>query len=216
MKLSFSKFELGAKVAGIPPFELSDESFSGQIQSMVIGGKLRYSIVEKRKGVVRYGVSAGGFYEYTSGTLGLNMNDTFEVYANADTSTPEDEHVANLTTSSAFDSSWKGHTFGGEAQGNIQILFINLFAGGRLSTSWGEATTSVSGDVTVEEVYTGYVTANPSESVDVSTDAAPSGIDFYGFGGLEFKIFPLVVGARGGYNFGNQVITLDFGARLQF
>ena len=70
--------------------------------------------------------------------------------------------------------------------------------------------------MTVQEVYTGYVTASPTESVDVSTEAAPSGLDFYGFGGLEFKIFPLVLGARGGYNFSNPVITLDFGARLQF
>jgi hypothetical protein len=215
-KVSISKFELGLKVAGIPPVQLSNESYSGEIQSMVIGGKLRYSIIEKSKGIMQYGVSAGGFYEYTKGSLGLNMSDTFEVFADADPFTPGDEHVANLLTSNDFDSTWKGHTVGGEAQGNMKILFIKIFAGGRLSTSWGKATTSITGDVTVEEVYAGYVTANPTESIDVTTETVPSGFDFYGFGGLEFKIFPLVVGARGGYNFGNRVITMDIGARLQF
>ena len=216
LKLTLSKFELGAKVAGIPPFELSQDTFSGEIQSLVIGGKLRYGLIDKHKGIFQYGVSAGGFYEFTRGNLGLNLSDTFEVYEEVDAGSPGEEHVANLNTTSGFDSAWRGHTLGGEVQGNVKILFVNLFGGGRVSTSWGKATTSIDGDVTVQSVYPGYTVESPTESVDVTTEAAPSGLDFYGFGGLEFKIFPVVLGARGGYNFSNQVITLDFGARLQF
>ena len=221
LKLTLNKFELGAKLAGIPQIDLSKVSkgeLDGQLQNVVIGGKLRYGIIDKHKGIFQYGVSAGGFYEFTKGSLGLNLNETFEVYEDVNPLTPGDEHVANLLTSNAFDSTWRGHTVGGEAQGNVKILFVNLFAGGRLSTSWGKATTSIAGDVTVqpEAGYEGFVSASLTESVDVTTEAGPSGLDVYGFGGLEFKILPVIVGVRGGYNFSNQVITLDLGTRLQF
>jgi hypothetical protein len=218
LKLSVSKFELGAKVAGIPPLERDKDTLGWQIQNVVIGGELRYKIIDKHRGIFQYGVSAGGFYEFTKGSLGLTLNDSIEVYEEVDAGSPGEEHVADLLTSSVFDSSWKGSTLGGEVQGNVKILFVNVFGGGRLSTSWGKANTSITGDVTVQPVpaYAGYVTASPLESVDVSTEAGPSGLDFYGFGGLEFKILPVLVGVRGGYNFSNQVVTLDLGARLQF
>ena len=31
-----------------------------------------------------------------------------------------------------------------------------------------------------------FVTANPIESIDISTSASPSGLAYYGFGGVEF------------------------------
>jgi len=221
MKVNLFGFELGAKVAGIPPFQLSSENFSGEIQSMVIGGKLRYEILDKKVAALRFGLSAGGFYEYTKGNLGLSMRESFAVYEDVDPTQAGEEYIADLLTTSAFDTSWKGHTLGGEVQGNMKVLFINIFAGGRLSTSWGQASTALIGDATAtvrEEYKSGpyQVNVNPSESVEVTTETVPSGLGFYGFGGLEFKIFPLVLGARGGYNFSNQVITLDLGARLQF
>jgi hypothetical protein len=216
LKLTLSKFELGAKVAGIPSMEGGEDATRWQIQSMVVGGKLRYGLIDKHRGVFQYGVSVGGFYEFTRGDVGLNLSDTVKVYEEVDPLSPGEEHVANLNTTSAFDSTWRGHTVGGEVQGNVKVLFVNLFAGGRVSTSWGKATTSIDGDVTVQSVYPGYTVESPTESVDVTTEAKPGGIDFYGFGGLEFKILPVVLGVRGGYNFSNQVITLDFGTRLQF
>jgi len=219
VKVNIRGFELGAKVAGIPPVELRSETYRGEIQSMVIGGKLRYGIIDKHKGVFQYGLSAGGFYEYTNGSLSVTMLDTFAVYEDVDDN-GTDEYIADLTATGDFDSEWRGHTFGGEVQGNMKILFLNLFAGGRLSTSWGKATTSINADTSAEltpdGVASGVTIDNPTEPISVTTDAEPDGIAFYGFGGLEFKIFPLVLGARGGYNFRNQVITLDLGARLQF
>ena len=100
----------------------------------------------------------------------------------------------------------------------MKILLVNLFAGGRLSTSWGSAHTSVNGDVTVNPVagYEAFVTANPTENINVATEASPDGFDYYAFGGLEAKLLPVVIGGRFGYNFSNDVITLDLGARLQF
>jgi hypothetical protein len=221
MRLNISRFEVGAKLAGIPQIDLSKLTkgeVDGQLQNVVIGGKLRYGLIDKHRGVFQYGVSVGGFYEFTRGDVGLNLSDTVKVYEEVDPLSPGEEHVANLNTTSAFDSTWTGHTLGGEVQGNVKVLFVNLFAGGRVSTSFGKATTSINGDVTVQPVpaYAGFVSALPTESVDVTTEAKPGGIDFYGFGGLEFKILPVVLGVRGGYNFSNQVITLDLGARLQF
>ena len=216
MKVNIKGFEIGGKVAGIPPFELSNESFDGEVQSMVIGAKLRYRIVDKKLAVLRFGLSAGGFYEYTKGNIGLVMTDSFAVYEDV-TPDPGDEHIADLVSTNAFNSDWRGHTVGGEVQGNMKILIVNLFAGGRLSTSWGSAHTSVNGDVAVNPVagYEAFVTAN-TETIDVTTEASPDGLDYYAFGGLEAKILPVVIGGRLGYNFRNEVITLDLGARLQF
>jgi hypothetical protein len=213
-KFKLFGFELGVKVAGVPPYALSGDTFSANVQNMVIGGKLRYEIVDKKLAVVQFGVSAGGFYDYTKGNLGLTMNQSSAVYEDVDSDGTK-EYIADVLNTNTFDTSWKGHTLGGEVQGNMKVLFLNLFAGGRLSTSWGKANTNISGDVTITPVG-GYTVESPSESIDVSTEAAPSGFDFYGFGGIEAKIFPLVLGLRGGYNFSNNVIALDFGARLQF
>ena len=217
MKVNIKGFEIGGKVAGIPPFELSNESFDGEVQNMVIGAKLRYRIVDKKHAVLRFGLSAGGFYEYTKGNIGLVMTDSFAVYEDV-TADPGDEHIADLVSTNAFNSDWRGHTVGGEVQGNMKILFVNLFAGGRLSTSWGSAHTSVNGDVAVNPVagYEAFVTANPTENIDGTAEASPDGLDYYAFGGLEAKLLPVVIGGRLGYNFRNEVITLDLGARLQF
>ncbi len=217
MKLTVRGFELGAKVAGIPPFELSNENFLGEVQSMVIGGKLRYRIVDKKLAVLRFGVSAGGFYDFSRGALELTMRDSFAVYEDV-TGGPEEEHIADLVSTNSFDTNWQGHTVGGEVQGNIKILFFNLFVGGRMSTSWGSADTSVNGDVSVNPVsgYEIYVTANPTETIDIDTESHPDGLDYYAFGGLEVKILPVVICGRFGYNFSNDAIALDFGARLQF
>jgi|GEM_PF-1862646 len=217
MKVNIKGFELGAKLAGIPPFQFNSGNLNGELQNTIIGGKLRYEIVDKKVAVLRFGLSAGGFYEYTRGNITMQMTESFAVLADV-TPEPGDEHIADLVSSNAFDSDWKGHTVGAELQGNMKVLFINLFLGGRLSTSWGSANTTINGDVTVVPVsgYEGFVTANPSESIDIATDASPSGLAYYGFGGVEFKILPVVIGGRLGYNFRNEVVTLDFGARLQF
>jgi hypothetical protein len=185
MKVNIKGFEIGGKVAGIPPYELSNENFTGEVQSMVIGAKLRYRIVDKKLPVVRFGVSAGGFYEYTKGNIGLVMTNSFAVYEDV-TADPGDEYIADLVSTNTFDSNWKGHTVGGEVQGNMKILFVNLFGGGRISTSWGSADTSVNGDVTVNPVagYEAFVTANPTETIDITTEASPDGLDYYAFGGL--------------------------------
>lgn len=217
VKVNIKGFEIGGKVAGIPPFQFSSGNLNGELQNTIIGGKLRYEIVDRKVTVLRFGLSAGGFYEYTRGNITMQMTESFAVLADV-TPEPGDEHIANLVSSNSFDSNWKGHTVGAEMQGNMKILFINLFIGGRLSTSWGNAQTTIDGDVTVNPVsgYEGFVTASPSESIDISTSASPSGLAYYGFGGVEFKIFPIVLGGRLGYNFHNEVITVDFGARLQF
>jgi hypothetical protein len=218
MKVNIKGFEVGAKLAGIPPFQFSNGNLNGEMQNTIIGGKLRYEIVDKKVSLLRFGVSAGGFYEYTKGNMAMQMTESFEVYEEVNPMQPGEEHIANLVSSNAFDSDWKGHTVGAELQGNMKIAFFNIFLGGRLSTSWGSAQTTIDGDVTVspESGYEGYVTANPSEPIDIATDASPDGLGYYGFGGLEFKILPIVVGGRLGYNFRNDVITADFGARLQF
>jgi hypothetical protein len=217
-KITVRRFEFGGKLAGIPPFELSNDNLNGEVQSMVIGAKLRYRLVDKKLAVLRFGVSAGGFYEFTSGTIGLVITDSFAAYEDVNPMEPGEEHVADLVSTNAFNSEWRGHTVGGEVQGNIKILFINLFAGARMSNSWGSAQTSILGAVDVIPVpeYAGDVTADPTEDIDIDTEASPDGLDYYAFGGIEAKILPVVIGGRMGYNFKNEVITFDLGARLQF
>ena len=218
MKVNIKGFEIGGKVAGIPTYQFSSGNMEGQLQNTIIGGKLRYEIVDKKLAVLRFGVSAGGFYEYTRGSIAMAMTESFAVMEDVNPMEPGDEHIANLVSSNAFDSNWKGHTVGAEVQGNMKITIINLFLGGRLSTSWGSAQTTIDGDVSVvpESGYEAYVTANPSESIDIVSESSPDGLAYYGFGGVEVKILPIIVGGRLGYNFRNEVVTLDFGARLQF
>jgi hypothetical protein len=216
-KVMILGFELGAKLGGIPPFEAQNENFSASINNLVLGGKLRYRVVDKKIAVLHFGVSVGGFYEFTRGNLALTAADSFGVFEDVNND-GMDEYIADVTTSGAFETEWRGSTFGGEAQANAKILFINLFGGARISTSFGNATTLIDGSSTLsaQPGYETDVTEHTNEIVSVDAESGPTGIDYYAFAGLEVKILPLAIGARGGYNFSNQIITLDIGARLQF
>jgi hypothetical protein len=131
----------------------------------------------------------------------------------------QEEHIADLVTTAGFDTEWSGSTVEGEAQVNAKILLFNIFVGGRLSKSFGEAKTDLTGESTLaaQPGFEGFVTETPvPEPVDINTSAGPSGVDTVAFGGVEFKILPLNIVARGSYNFKNENFTGDLGARLQF
>jgi hypothetical protein len=212
-KANIKGFELGLKVAGIPTIQAG----GAQVNSLILGGKVRYRLLDKKFVLVRLGASVGGFYEYTTGNVTFVDQTTMPVYEDVDTD-GQDEHIANLNTTAGFASEWSGSTVGGEAQVNAKILFFNIFAGARLSKSFGNAKTVMDGvtSLTAQPGYGAFVTDDPGTATSISTEAGPSGVDTTAFGGVEFKILPVTVAARGSYNIKSENYTVDAGARLQF
>jgi hypothetical protein len=217
-KLAIRRFEVGAKLAGIPSGEVQVDNVTAQVNNFVIGGKLRYRILDKKLVLMRLGVSAGGFLEYTRGNISVSALETFSVFEDID-SDGVDDHIANIATETGGSTTWSGSTFGAEGQANLKILFLNIFGGLRLSKSVGKATTEFDGNTTLtltDPIYDPFVDQFTATPISVSAEASPSGIDTNLFGGLEVKILPIAVGARVGYNLKNENITLDAGIRVQF
>ncbi len=215
-KFKIKKFEIGGKLAGIPKIE--DKDAGVQLNNMIIGGKLRYELWDRRVlMLLRTGASFGGFLEYINGNVTMLERNTMPVTMDIPGFGPT--QVANLVTEAGFETNWKGLTVGGEAQANFQILFVNLFGGARLSKTFGKATTDLSGSTTLQltdPTYTPYVSEFTNQQLVISTEAKPEGIDTTLFGGVEVKILMLAVTLRGGYNFKNSNYVVDGGARLQF
>ena len=212
-KLSIRRLEIGFKLGGIPQYDV--DNFS--IHNMILGGKLRYNIKSFNLVFIKGGVSAGALFEYMSGGLDYSTSTGYPVYLDVEgTST----HVADVTTTASLQNSWKAATVGGEAQAYFQVLFLNFFVGSRLSKTFGTADSSISGEAYLEADST-YESTNLIQSgpigfvsIPASTDAA--GIEVYGFGGAEFKLFIFTITARGSYNFIGKTLSADVGARLQF
>ncbi len=215
-KFKIKRFEVGGKLAGFPKIE--DKDAGVQLNNMIIGGKLRYELWDKRVlMLLRTGASFGGFFEYINGNVTMLGRDSIPVFVDV----PElgSTQVANLITETGFETNWKGFTVGGEGQINFQILFINLFGGARFSKTFGKATTDLSGSTTLEltdSMYDPYVEDFTNKQLVISTEAKPEGFDTTLFGGLEVKILMLAVTLQGGYNFKNSNYMLEGGARLQF
>jgi len=214
-KFKIKRFEIGGKLAGIP--EIEDKDAGVRLNNMIIGGKLRYELWDKRMLLfLRTGASFGGFFEYINGNITMLGRDSIPVIM--DIPAFGTQQVATLETETGFETNWKGMTVGGEAQTNFQILFINLFGGARLSKTFGKATTDISGSTTLEPnpEYSKYVENFTDEQLLISTEAKPEGIDITLFGGAEVKILMLAVTLQGGYNFKNSNYLLEGGVRLQF
>ena len=209
-KANIKGFELGVKVSGIPNIAVEGT----RINSLILGGKVRYRLLDKKMVLVRLGASIGVFYEYATGNVSFVDQTTMPVMEDIDMD-GNDEHVGDLTTTAGFDTKWSGSTVGAEAQANAKILFFNIFAGGRLSSSFGSSSTNLSGDSTLVS-YHPSVSGGTISDLDINTEAGPSGLNTMVFGGVEFKILPINIVARGSYNFKNENITADLGARLQF
>ncbi len=217
-KLTIKRFEVGAKFAGIPSGEMQVDNVTAQVNNIVIGGKLRYRILDKKLVIMQLGVSAGGFFEYTKGNINVSALETFSVFEDVD-SDGIDDHIANLATETGGNTTWSGSTFGAETQANLKIIFLNIFGGVRLSKSVGKATTEFNGNTTLtltDPIYDPFVDQYAATPISVSADASPKGLDTSLFGGLEVKILPIAIGARLGYNLKNENITLDAGIRVQF
>jgi hypothetical protein len=202
------KFELGVKVAGIP--EISDKDAGVAVHNLIIGGKLRYNLVGFKLPMLKGGVSVGAHYEYMSG--GLMMTESGTIPIDVDNNGTTD---GTFATTAGFETMWKSGTFGGEVQANAQVLFLNFFAGSRVSTTVGKSTTTMNGTGTLTDsggglVVPGVTTVNTSQTVN------PTGLDPYVFGGLELKILGLVISGKLTYNIRNQNYVLDNGLRLQF
>ena len=213
-KFSIRRLEFGFKLGGIPQYDV--DNFS--IHNMILGGKVRYNIGSFNLVFIKGGVSAGALFEYMSGGLDYSTSTGYPVYVDVDgTST----HVADVTTTASLQNSWKSGTVGGEAQANFQVLFLNFFVGSRLSKTFGTADSSIDGKVTLTPTDSSFVdsgSVSSKSSTELSTSASNKapGIEVYGFGGAEFKLFIFTITARGSYNFIGKTLSADVGARLQF
>jgi hypothetical protein len=206
-KFSINRIEIGGKIAGIP--EIKDKDAGAGISNIVIGGKVRYRLLNFKTFGLKGGASVGGFYEYMKGYLALNQSESMPVDIDDD-GTPE----GTLTNEAGFETNWKAHTLGGEAQANLQLLLFNLFAGTRVSKSFGKAETTIAGTSTLTSsapvVFPGLTT------LSISEESKPEGIDLFLYGGAEVKILILTVTGRVGYNLNNKNYTIDGGLRMQF
>ena len=210
-KFSIKRLEFGFKLGGIPKYDI--ENFS--IQNMILGGKIRYNLRSFNLLFIKGGVSAGVLFEYMSGGLNYSTSTGYPVYLDVN---GENKKVGTVTTTAELENSWKASTVGAEAQANFQLLFLNFFVGSRLSKTFGTADSSLIGDATLnaDPTYSGFITPGNIEDISVSASNKAPGIEIYGFGGAEFKLFFITITARGSYNFTGKTLSADIGARLQF
>jgi hypothetical protein len=215
-KINLKGLEIGAKLAGIPQIENKEAGL--EINNMIIGGKVRLRIIDKKLAVMRMGLSIGGFFDYINGNISMIGRDTIDIME--DISVPQDgvkEKIGTITTETGFKTVWKGFSTGGEAQANFQLLLFNIFVGGRVGKSFGKATTEIGGSTKLTplpgfELYVDDIT----DEITISKEAKPEGIEVNLFGGAEVKLLIFSLGVRGGYNINNGNFTVDGGARLQF
>jgi hypothetical protein len=210
-KFTVNRLEFGGKLGGIPSIDAKKAGIS--VQNLVIGGKVRYRLLNFNSFALKGGLSVGGFYEYMNGELAFIGSQTIGVDVDEDGT--DDGEIVN---EAGLESVWNSHTFGGEAQANFQVLFLNLFAGARLSKSFGKAETSVGGSSTLVDTNTGdLIDFEPgSQTISITEEGKPEGIETVLYGGAEFKLAFLTITARGGYNLKNEAIHAEAGARIQF
>jgi len=163
--------------------------------------------------LIKGGVSVGALYEYMSGGLSMTASDTIPI----DVAGLGDAEDGTFTTTTGFETVWKSGTIGGEVQANLQVLFLNLFLGSRVSKTIGKSTTTMKGTGTLTGDGSGVVVTGPTvTTVNASQTEKPTGIDPYLFGGLELKLLGLVLSGKGTYNFKNENFVIDGGLRFQF
>ncbi len=209
-KFTLKRLEFGGKVGGIPTIEAKKAGVS--VQNLVIGGKVRYRLLNFNTFALKGGLSVGGFYEYMNGELAFIGSQTIPVDLNDD-GTAEGE----IRNEAGLESVWSSHTFGGEAQANLQVLFLNLFAGARLSKSFGKAETSVGGSSSLVDTGGGpALITEDTTTISITEEGKPEGIETVLYGGAEFKLLFMTITARGGYNLKNEAIHVEAGARVQF
>jgi hypothetical protein len=208
-KFSIGRIELGGKVAGIP--EISDKDAGAGISNLVIGGKVRYRLLNFKSFGLKGGASVGGFFEYMKGYISLTASESTPIDFDED-GTP-DGYISNT---GGFKTDWNSSTFGGEAQANLQLLIFNLFAGTRLSKSFGKVETTLTGTGNVTDAGTAPVIETGPVIFSVTEESKPDGIDMFLYGGAEVKILMLTVTGKVGYNLNNNNYTIDGGLRMQF
>jgi len=214
VKFSIRKLEFGFKLGGFPEF--SQDGF--KVHNMTLGGKVRYNLGNFNFLIIKGGISAGALFEYMAGGIDYSTSSGYPVYVDIYGNSTK---VATVTTTASLKNSWKASTFGGEAQANFQVLFLNFFTGTRLSKTFGTADSSINGDVTLtatdpQYVTQGYISGGTIPQLSASASNKAPGIEIYGFGGVEFKLFIFTLTARGSYNFTGKTLSVDTGARLQF
>jgi hypothetical protein len=210
-KFSFlEKFELGFKLAGIPT--ISNKEYGMSLRNLILGGKARYNLLHFERRVLRGGLSVGGYYEYTKGDIALSATQTINIDVDGNGTTD-----GQFLSDAGFDTSWRASSFGGEVQGNIQVLFLNLFAGSRIGTTIGRSTTTLNGTGVLVDAGGGLIDDSlPPQQVTVTEEHRTSGVDPFLFGGAELKFLGIVLSGKGTYNFTNDSFMVDAGLRFQF
>jgi hypothetical protein len=209
-RFNFDVVEFGLKVGGIPEMEFKNAGVKGK--NLVIGGNLRYKLVDYSHFALKGGASVGGLFEYAKGGITLRKGQPLLI------TDPDTGEVAGyLNTDSAMETSWEAYTVGGEIQTNIQPLFLNFFIGIRASKTFGTAKSKLISRYEIEP-ETGYESnfGTPVGTADIDIESKPEKMDVFGFGGVEAKFLMFVVSFKGSYNLMNQSFVLDGGGRLQF
>jgi hypothetical protein len=204
------KIELGIKVAGIP--EIGNKKADVAINNLIIGGKVRYELLKYKLPLIKGGVSVGALYEYMNGKLLLTKSDSIPI----DVAGVGDTQDGTFTSTTDLNTEWNSSTFGGEAQANLQVIFLNFFLGTRVSKTFGKATSSLSGTGTLTDDGGGFVIESTQSITPISEETKPQGIDPYVFGGVEAKLLGIVLTGKGTYDIKNDNFVVEGGLRLQF
>ncbi len=212
-KISIKRLEFGFKLGGLPQYSI--DNFS--VQNMILGAKVRYNLGSFNLLLIKGGISAGVLFEYMKGNLNYSTSTGYPIYLDVN---GENTKVGTVTTEASLENSWNATTAGAEAQANFQVLFLNFFTGTRISKTFGSATSSINGSAYLEADSTyeslNIITSGPISNMSVSATNKAPGIEVYGFGGVEFKLFIFTITGRGSYNFTGKTLSADVGARLQF
>jgi hypothetical protein len=203
------KFEAGVKVGGIP--EIINKKAEASINNLIIGGKIRYELLKYKLPLIKGGVSVGALYEHMDGSISLTQSHSIPI----DVAGLGDSQDGTFTTLADLNTEWNSNTFGGEAQANLQVTFLNFFLGTRVSKTAGKATTTLNGTGSLVDDGDSLVTES-TQLVSISQEDKPDGIDPYVFGGVEAKLLGVVLSAKGTYNLKNENYVIEGGLRLQF
>ncbi|MCK4542137.1 MAG: hypothetical protein KAU17_07890 [Spirochaetales bacterium] len=222
-------FDIGIKIGFIPE-KLGDESLLPEgmgLDYFMIGGDLRYALLEEKTLIPEIAIGAG--YTHLRGSIGVPMGADV-VVQNLDVGT-ETYYLELTQPNLAFD--WQTDVIEAKVQIAKKILFIRPYLGAKASYAISKAGGGFKSalqisdggayhDITQEEIdaITAYYEALGQPAPDLSSTGFvifedASGWSYQAFGGVSFNLFFLHLDTQVMYNFLSKTIGGVVNFRIQ-
>jgi hypothetical protein len=219
-------FDIGLKVGYIPPGALQQMGLQISADYLLIGGDVRYALLQD-KGFVP-AISIGIGYNYLKESVGVPqlLPGSITIANIDDGSGPHPLVMSNPSLGMA----WSTNVLEAKAQISKRILFITPYLGGAISYSFGA---SANGTVTSSMTYNGspltqtdinninaYYQGQGQTPPDLTTTsisanaASGAGFDYRVFGGLSLDLFILYVDLGGAYDFSTSAWGASVNLRI--